>query len=540
MNEQTYVIGHKKPDTDSVTAAITLSYLKNKLGCKTVPAVLGNINVETKFVLNYFKVDEPSYLNDVKLQIKDIEYNKENYIYATDTINDAYNYMMDKKISNVPVVDKNHKLLGLVSMKDIAKEFVNGDTVKLKTTYNKLLETLEGEEVLRFDENLEGNIMVAAVRSTTFIQTAKIDDETVLVVGDRHSIIEHAINNKAKLIILTGDSSIKENHIKLAKENHINIIRTNYLTFKASQLINLCNQVETIYLKDGVVSLDENGTVSEFVEIANKTKYSNFPVINKDNTCLGMVKLSDVGNKHKKNVILVDHNEYEQSVDGLDEAEIVEIVDHHKIGSIGTSSPINFRNMPVGSTNTIISILYKENNIEIPKEMAGLMLSGLISDTLLLTSPTTTDLDRKVIEELSNIAGVDYKEYGIEMLKAGTSLQGKSKEEIVFGDFKNFNIDNHKIGISQVSTFNVDEFKNEIDEYIELLNKQAEINDYYILGLFITDILDSSSYAYFNDKALKNIDNCFIEGKAEQGMYLPGVVSRKKQIIPKIMNHLEK
>ena len=238
-------------------------------------------------------------------------------------------------------------------------------------------------------------------------------------------------------------------------------------------------------------------------------------------------------------MILVDHNEESQSVDGLEEAEIVEIVDHHKIGTIGTSLPINFRNMPVGSTNTIIYMLFKENHVEIPSHIAGLMLSGIISDTLLFRSPTTTETDKKVVKELAKIANIDYEKYGMDMLKAGASLKGKTKEEILYMDFKNFTIDSKKVGVGQIVTLNIDEIESEKDEYIKLINNVALNNDYYIVALFATDIIQNGSYIYYNDNAKDILDNCFDVKELKQGCYLEGVVSRKKQMIPNIMDAIE-
>lgn len=538
--DRTFIFGHKKPDTDSVCSAISLSYLKNKLGFNTIPMVLGEINNETKFVLKYFNVDTPRYLNDVKLQIKDLDYLKDCNITKDMSLLSAYNYMSDLKISNVPVIEKNNKFLGIVSMKDITKDLIMGDFESLFTSYDNIVDTLDGKALLKFDDEIKGNILVASYKSTTFIENVKLNSDTILIVGDRHSIIEYAVNSKVKLIILTGSSKIKDEHLKIAEANKVNIIKTNYFSFKVAKLIGLSNYVNGIINKDNIICFDENEDVRDFIDVANKTKYSYFPVMNKKNNCLGLIKLADAANKRKKKVILVDHNEYEQSVDGLDEAEILEIIDHHKLGAIGTSTPINFRNMPVGSTNSIVYMLYKENNVEIPKHIAGLMLSGLISDTLLFASPTTTEKDREIGLELARIADVNMEEYAMEMFKAGSTLNGKSHEEILYTDFKNFTIGNKKIGVSQISTVNTEEFEKASNEYIELIEKIAKNNDYYMLVFLVTDILKNGSYIYYNKNAEDILNNCFNVENLEEGTYLNGVISRKKQVIPNIMEVLEK
>ena len=535
-----YIFGHKKPDTDSITAAISLSYLKNELGYNTEARVLGNPNNETKYVLDYFNVQTPKYLNDVKIKIRDLEFLRGYSATKKDSMYQGFEYMNENNIGTLPIVDEENNFLGLVSLKDIAKYQINGDISNLRTSYKNIIETLDAKEILKFDEEINGNIIVASYRSATFIDTVSLEEDSILIIGDRHNIIEHAIKQKVKLIIITGDKYIDPALIELAKQYKVNLISSRVNTFVTSRKIGMANYLETIVYNDSIVSIDYKDDVNDFVDLTKKYKYSNYPVLRDDNKYVGLVRLSDITATNKKQVILVDHNEATQSVDGLEDAEIIEIVDHHKIGTLGTSVPINFRNMPVGSSNTIVALLYKENNIKIPKEIAGLMLSGIISDTLLFKSPTTTELDKLIGEELATIAGVNIEEYGMNMLKAGSSLKGKTKEEILYMDFKNFTIDNKKVGIGQITTLNIDEIMEEKDEYIKLINEVATNNDYYIVGLFATDIIKNGSYMFYNDPAHDVLDNCFGIQDIYQGYYLDGVVSRKKQIIPNIMNELEK
>ena len=537
--EKIYVFGHKKPDTDSVTASITLSYLKNKLGFNTIPRVLGNPNNETKFVLNYFNIEEPKYLNDVKLQIKNLNYLKDCTKETKSTIYESFSYMNDNNIGSVPIVNEYNKFYGLVSLKDIAKHQIIGQINVLRTSYTNIIKTLNAKEILRFDNEIQGNVVVTSFRSTTFIETADINNETILIVGDRHSIIEYAISVGVKMIILTKNSFIKDEHLALAKEKKVNIILSSESAFDTTRKIWLANYVETITLKD-VVTIFENSDVDDFIDIARKNKYTNYPVISKNNECSGILRLSDVNDANKKKVILVDHNEAAQSVDGIEEAEIIEIVDHHKIGSVDTHYPINFRNMPVGSTNTIIYMMYKENNVEIPKYIAGLMLSGIVSDTLLFRSPTTTEFDKDAVSKLSIIADLDVNEYGIKMLKAGSSLKGKTKEEILYNDFKNFNVDTKKIGIGQVLTLNIDEILDQKEDYINLVNKIAEQNDYYFVALFVTDIINNGSYIIYSESNKHILESAFNIEKLEQGYFLDKCISRKKQVIPNIITVLER
>ena len=537
--DEIYVFGHKNPDTDAVTSAINLAYLKKQLGMNTVPRVLGNINNETEFVLNYFKIKKPEYLNNVKLQIKDLDYNNNHHIEDNNSIYYAYNYMIENNVNNIPILNPKNEVEGIIPMKHIAKYMISGDSKVLNASYENVLETLEAEEILKFDNILEGTIDIAAFKNTTFIENINIDNNSIILVGDRYKVLEYSIKNKAKLIVITGNNNIPEELLELAKENKVNIIRTSFHTYEASKMISLSNYAIQIAIKENITCINENDLVSDFIDIANKTKYSYFPVLDKNKKFIGNIEPVDINKQNRKQVMLTDHNEYDQSVDGLQEAEIVEIVDHHNIGSIGTMAPINFRSMPVGSTNTVLYKMYKEHNIEVPKENAGLMLSGIISDTLLLVSPTTTELDKQTAKELAEIADVDLNTYGLEMLKAGTSLKGKTEEDILFGDFKMYEVNNKKICVTQVSTFDINDFNDSIDKYKELLNKNAENNEYDVFAFFITDILKNGSYVYYNENAQEIMEKAFDIEKMQQGAYLDGCVSRKKQVIPKIMRVLD-
>ena len=498
--QTTYIFGHKKPDTDSICASISLSYLKNKLGLKAEPMCLGEINKETKYVLDYFNLKQPKYLNDVKLQIKNIEYKKNCYLNCKESINTGFNYMNQNDLTGLPIVDDNKKLIGLVTLKELAKELIQGEFTHLKTSYKNIIDTLNGEEILKFDDEIEGNVMAAAFRSTTFIQNIKITNNDILIIGDRNNILEYIIKSKAKLIILVGNGELSKNNYELAKENKVNIIRTKHDTFYTSKIINLSNYVENVAFLTPLV-IQDNDYYSYFKELSNKTKHTNYPVINKKGECLGLLPLTLSSLKNPKKVILVDHNEKEQSVDGLEEAEIVEVVDHHKLGTLATTQPINFRNMAVGSSNTIIYNLFKENKVIIPQNIAGAMLSGILSDTLLLKSPTTTKLDQEAVSDLEKIALVNYQEYGMNMFKAGSSLEGISKENIIFQDFKKFNYNNENIGVGQVFTTDVDYILNEKEEYIKLLNNISKTNNYKIILLFVTDIINNGSYILYNDES---------------------------------------
>ena len=539
--EKIYVFGHRKPDTDSVSAAISYSYLKKQLGFNVEPRVLSAINKETKYALNYFKVKEPAYLNDVKLQLKDVNYHKGYFLNEKKSIFDSYIYMLNEGLTGVPIVDDKNKFKGIVTIKDLAHAFIDTKVEKLETSYDNLLNVLNAEEVNRADEEIVGNILAASYRSTTFINTVSLTNNDILIVGDRHSVIEYAVNSKVKMIILSGFSEIKDEHIELAKENGVNIIRSSYDTYHIAKLISLSNYIRIMErtTKDAVY-FDENSYVDDILDVNKKLRHTNYPVINsKTGKCLGLLRITDLDSKNPKKVILVDHNEAKQSVEGLDEAEIVEVVDHHNLSSLSTTSPINFRNMAVGSSNTIIYSLYKERKVEIPKEIAGMMLSGILSDTLILKSPTTTELDRKAVIELSSIAEVNYEEYGLNLIKAGTSLDGMSHEDVLYNDFKLYTVDDKTLGIGQFFTTNFDEIKKDIDSYLDTLDREAEGNNYSLIALYITDIIKNGSYVLFNRKAKDIMDMAYDKDMSE-GEYLQDCVSRKKNVVPVIMASFEK
>lgn len=532
-----YIFGHRNPDTDSVCSSIALSHLKNELGVVSRPKILDDINNETKFVLDYFKVPEPKILSDVRLRIKNINYRKDAMILENVSLLKAYNEMLDKKLTALPIVDDEFLFKGLITMKDIARINFEYDT-KLFTSYENIVEALSGEILLKYDSEIDGDILVASYKSTTIIENINMNDKTILIVGDRHSVIEHAVNNSVKLIIVTGDSNIKKEHLEIAKKNNVNVIRTNFDTYKVSRIINFANYVKN-KMADDVVSVNDDMPVGDFKQLYNKLKYSNYPVIGEFDKCLGLLGLADLNDKTPIDVILVDHNELSQSVNGIDEANIVEVIDHHKIGDIASRVPINFRNMTVGSSCTIVYLLFKENNIIPTREILGLLLSGIISDTMLLNSPTTSSTDVNILKEIADKLSIDYVAYGKEMFHHGSSLKNKTKEEIIYNDFKNFVYNDYKIGLGQHLTTSIESIKEDFSDYHKILNNIAHNNDYDILAFFVTDIVSKGSYIIFSDNSKELLQNSYGVDDLEIGHYFDKFLSRKSQILPPIAEYLD-
>ncbi len=536
---KTFVFGHRKPDTDSIAASIAMAYLKNRLGQMCEARSLGDLNKETKYALKYFNVPSPPYLNDVKLQLRDIQYHKGFYVKDTDTVFNGYQLMLKEGLTGLPVVEGNGKFLGLVTIKDLSHLFINESVVRLNTSYDNILNVLKGEEILRFDNEIEADIIVASYSSKTFIKKTKMHPSLALIVGDRHTIIEYALASGIKLLIISGDGEIKPHHIELAKENRVNIIRSSYDTYHITKLISLSNFINTtIKLYDPISFLDTD-YVDDIVETNNKLRHTNYPVIDKNNKCLGLLKITDLSDKKPKKVILVDHNEKVQSAEGIDEAEILEIIDHHNLGSITTNVPVNFRNMAVGSTNTILYYLYQDYNIEIPSPIAGLMLSGILSDTLILNSPTATSKDKLAVEELAHVAGVDYHKYGMELLKAGTSLTGMTKENVLYNDFKVYTVNDKSFAVGQFFTMNFSDIEREMNEYIKVIDEVRDNNNYEFVCLYVTDIIKKGSYIIYNSKAKDSLEAIYDIKDLKEGHFFEGVVSRKKHVIPVLMELFE-
>lgn len=534
--EKTYIFGHKNPDTDAVTSAIALSYLKNQLGENTEPRVLGSISKETKYALDTFHVKEPKYLDHVYLQIKDVLYHKNYYLPDTTSILDTYETLLDKGITGIPLVKENREFSGLITVKMILKELVNGNFTSLHTSYENILHVLKAESILKFDDEIDGSIIAAAFRSTTFMNSVHLDSSSILIVGDRHSIIEYAVMSKVKLLIIVGNGEIHPEHIEIAKENHVNIIRTAYDSFHTAKLLDLSSYVKNVTAGDYPTCFDENTIFSEFLEKSRKLKHNNYPIVNKKGICQGLIRITDIMEKNRKKVILVDHNEADQSVAGLEEAEIVEIVDHHRIGDLTTSNPINFRNMAVGSTNTIVYCMYQENHIEIPQNIAGIMISGILSDTLNLTSPTTTDKDREAVRVLAPIAGVDATTYALDMLKAGTSFDGMTEEEIINIDCKLYPIGDEKIAIAQVFAFNIDSVLSKKEAFLEAMENELSKNGYTGMVVVVTDILANGSYFLYTEHLTSIMEEAYPGISVQEGFFQDGCVSRKKQVVPAIVN----
>ncbi len=523
--EKVYVFGHKNPDTDAVCGSIALAYLKNKLGMNCEPRILSAINPETAYVLKKFNVEVPRYLNDVRVQIKNVNYNHDYLINENRPIIEAFNFLNNKGITGIPLVDDEFKLKGYVSLKEIAAEMINSEVLSLNTLFSNLLITLEANDYLKFDEVIKVNLTG--------------HDQTILILDKPVKMLEHIIENKPKLLIIAEGILVPKEIREEIKNQKINMIITDFSKYKVLRTLCLANPIKNIKRGQNTITFNKNDYLTDFEDVTRRYKHTNYPIVNNHNVCLGMLRTIDAHEVNKKKVILVDHNMVDQSVDGLYEAEILEVIDHHNIGDINTSTPINFRTMNVGAVNTIIYYMYKENNIKIPASIAALMLSGIISDTLLLQSPTTTQKDQLVASDLATIAGLDLESFGTELLESGVSIDGLTANEIIYKDCKTYKVGGSSMAIAQVFTTDINIFKPRYEELIHELNRMDGIHDYRVCALFITNFLTNNSYILFSDGSKKALEIAYGIDDIKEGELLKGVVSRKKQMIPEIMDVVE-
>lgn len=539
MKDVLYITGHKNPDSDSICAAIAYAYFKNKIGISSATAArLGDVNRETKFILDYFGVNEPTLIETVKLQVSDLHIDNIAPISKDISVKMAWTIMKKNDVKTLPVTDENNNLLGLVSLSNLTSTYMdiwdNHILGKSCTTLENILDTLSGEIIYSTDSpSFTGKIVVSAMHPDSL--KGIIEEGDIAICGDREDAQSLLINSKASLIIVTGKHSLSDELIDKAKKNNCTIISTPYDSFITSKLITQSIPVGYIMTTDNLVSFSTEDFVDEIKSVMLETRYRSYPIVNESNKVMGSISRYHLMTQDKKKVILVDHNERGQSVHGLEDAEILEIIDHHRIADVQTGNPIYFRNEPVGSTSTIVSSIFFENGIIPSKKIAGILCAAIISDTLLFRSPTCTQVDKIMANRLSNIAGIDIDNFAKEMFKAGTSLSGRTPSQIFNQDFKVFNIDNIKIGVSQINTMDIEGFQSLKDDILNLMEDYAKENNFRILVFMLTDILKEGSeiLAVGPDKDI--VSKTFnVDFETTNSAFLPGVLSRKKQIIPPI------
>ncbi|SFE62677.1 manganese-dependent inorganic pyrophosphatase [Thermoanaerobacter thermohydrosulfuricus] len=529
-----YVSGHKNPDTDSICSAIAYAYLKRiSEGINAIPVRLGPINRETKFVLDYFGVEEPIFIENVYTQVQDIKFGKPLVFKENTSMFEAWNTMMEKNIRTIAVVDEENKLIGIATVGDLAKAYLSSshELSKYKIPIDNILATLKGEEILRYVDYLEGDILVAAMSKENVLKRIKKGD--ILIIGDRDDIQQAAIQQGIKALIITGNNGISEKIFELAKQYKVTIIKVVPDTFDTVKLLNQSIPLSYVIKKEDLVTFRVSDYIDDVKEVMLKYRYRNFPVVDEEGKVVGLLARRHILDYERKNVIMVDHNEFSQAVEGIEQARILEIIDHHRIGTIETEQPILFRNHPVGSTATIINRLFEEKGLIPEPKIAGIMCAAILSDTLVFKSPTCTPEDVRAAKKLAEIANIDINEFGTEMFKAGTSLEGKTVEEIFYTDFKEFTINNYKIGIGQVNTLtDAGKLKQDLINFMEKVKKDK---GYDILLLMLTDIINEGSEILFVGNNKELLERAFNVQIKNNSFYLPYVISRKKQVLPPII-----
>ena len=544
QNSKVYVIGHKNPDTDSICSAIAYAELKRRITGKFYEARrAGQINEETKYILDRCGVEPPEFLDNVSLQVKDMDINRMKGIDGNVSIKDVWEMMKARNMKTMPIVSGD-SLEGLITIGDIATSYMDVHDSKIlakaQTPYENIKKALDGSMVSSASsaQYTDGKVAIAA--SGTDIMEDFIEKGDLVILGNRYEAQLCAIELEAACMVICQGTKVPDLIKRLAEEKGIAIISTPHDAFTAARLINQSIPVRYFMSRENLTTFDADELVDDIRETMAKKRYRDFPVLDEKGRFIGFISRRRLLGARKKKVILVDHNERSQSIDGISDAEILEIIDHHRIGSVETVEPVFFRNQPVGSTSTIVAQMYKENDVEISKTMAALMCSAIISDTLLFRSPTCTPADRRTCEELAGIAGINMEELARSMFNAGSDLSGKTAEEICAMDFKQFVCGDMTFGVGQISSMDreeLDEIKGKLEPAMNELMKEKELN---MLFFMLTDVMEESSdILWAGPGARELIAEAFGAGDGEN-FRLDGVVSRKKQMVPAIMGALRR
>lgn len=540
MSDLVYVSGHRNPDTDSICSAIAYSYLLNATNkYNAVPVRLGEINRETEYVLKRFGVEHPVLLKTVKQKVEDLNYDKVTVFSKDLTLKTAWFLLKQQNLKSAPILDEHGQLLGLLSTSNIIEGYMDqwdSEVLKkAKTPVENVIDTLEAN-VIYLNESLkvvEGDIHIAAMSGSEAKKRIH-ENDVVIVGGDRSDDLEELISVKPSLIVLTGSLTADENVVKKCEEQGISIISTPFNTYQTSQQIVQAIPVEYVMIKGDIKTFSTDDTLDYMKEVMSETRYRGYPVIDLNNRCVGSISRFALLKGLRKKVILVDHNERGQSIPGIEEADILEIVDHHRVADIQTVGPLMFRGEPLGSTATIVTKIFDELDVEMPSHIAGLLLGAVVSDTLLFKSPTCTPVDTKIAKKLAEIAGVDIQEFAMEMFKAGTSLVGKTVDEIFNQDFKKFSFDNSQVGVAQVNSMDIEGFLPYKKDMLDYMNKFAEDNNLEFTLLLLTDIINANSEIFVGGPRPELVEKAFNVQLTECQGTLAGVISRKKQVVPAI------
>ena len=537
------VIGHRNPDTDSICSAIAYAELKNRtstLVCE--PRRAGKMNQETEFVLKKFGVTPPRMCTDVNPKIRDVDYREMPGIPGSTSLRRAWKIMRDQQIDTLSITSADNELEGIITVKDLATAnmdvFDTAVLAKSRTSYKNILETLNGTMVVGNADAVctTGHIKIGT--ATPEMLESSVEKGDIVILSNRYESQLCAIEKEASLLIICNGAKVGRTIQRIADETGVAIMTTPVDTYAAGKLISQCAPISYYMTRDNILKFTLVTPVADVLRVMAKVRHRYFPILDEEGKYCGMVSRRNVIALRKRRIILVDHNEATQAVEGFDQAEILEIIDHHRIGSLETSGPVYFRNQPVGCTATIITQMYDENGVDIPPQIAGLLLAAILSDTLAFRSPPCTPVDENAAKRLAKIAGVDIEEFSTEMFEAGEKLDGKTPEEVFLQDFKVFMCGDIRFGVAQGSYMtrkNLQAAQALLQPYLEEARNKQNVEDLYML---LTDVPKEESVVICTGRyAAEVLSNGFESRPAADGSWtLPGVVSRKKQFIPAMMS----
>ena len=547
LKRKTLVIGHRNPDTDSICSAVCYANLKRAVtGEEYIPARAGHVNGETRFVLDYFGMEEPALVEDVRTQVRDIEIRKTKGVADNISLKRDWNIMQENNVVTIPAVREDGTLEGLITVGDITKTYMNiydsSILSKANTQYSNIIETLEADLVIGTADAYfsQGKVLIAAANPD--LMEFYIEPHDLVILGNRYESQLCAIEMGADCIIVCEGAGVSMTIKKIAQERGCTIIATTYDTYTAARLINQSMPISYFMTREHLITFESDDYIDEIRDVMANKRHRDFPILDKDGRYLGMISRRNLLGAKGKRVVLVDHNEKNQAVAGIENAEIMEIIDHHRLGTIQTMSPVFFRNQPLGCTATIIYQMYQEAGVKVEPKIAGLLCSAIVSDTLLFRSPTCTPMDEMAARSLAEIAGIEIEKYAMEMFGAGSNLKGKSDEEIFYQDFKRFTSGKIAIGVGQITSLNGDELESIRPRVIHYMENARQENSLDLVFFMLTNILtESTDLICEGNGALQLAEKAFHTEPDESGeqteplVRLPGVVSRKKQLIPALM-----
>lgn len=542
MSNTVYITGHKNPDTDSICSAIAYADYKRNFGIDAIASRVGKINRETEFVLNYFGLDAPKFLATVKTQVSDLKIDVIEPVSSNISLKEAWEILKENRLAVLPVQNESGIFCGIVSVSDIANAYMsipaNNTLSTSNTPIENVVKTLDAEMICGFEKSFNGSGKAIIAAMTPGGMVEYIEQGDIVFVGDIKVNQMKAIESGASCIIATCGSCIDKDVIKAAKDHNCSMLVTSYDTFTSARLLYQSIPIEYTMTTDNIVYFNTDDFIEEVKERMLETRFRNFPVLDSSNNFKGFVSKHHLLNQQKKKVILVDHSEKSQAVNGIEQAQILEIIDHHRIGDIQTGSPIYYRNEPTGSTATIVANLYFQQEFTLSPEIAGVLCAAIVSDTIKFKSPTSTFLDKTTAKKLAKIAGIDIDEFSMKMFEAGTTLKGLTTEEIVQSDFKEYFIGKNKIGISQINTTDFASLESLNKSILDYLNGLLTDKEYNILLIIFTDIIKEKTEVLFVESQKGLVGRAFSPLYNENSFHMDGVVSRKKQIVPMLISAL--